>query len=493
MRIHANLLKHLAGKLYETVGYILNRTPTEALGWKTPYERVYGRTPLVSHMQPIGCRAYALNTELRNADKLESRALIGHLVGYVGTNIFRIWLPTTDEILVTRDVIFKPTQFFEGYDGYVTKDVLQEIVTTIAYPPALLDKDYTVEELQLYQQQHGLPINSAADLSVTPTATQLGGVKQARTPPQRAQPIASSPNNQLITPSPSAIDENDTTIVPLPDDDITPYQSDNEDTTLSNSGSILYPDILSIDELDVQQSLQQSELLETEPRSRRRGPTGLTGPLSVPNQGNPPPEGYRRYGETASQDISRNINPSAIIEGKRTRRPPRAFFSIASFVSKLSDESRAYYLSAFTSQILKQQPTENQRIHISQAPPLPKRVNQLNTHPFGPEFRADMAVEWKNLRLKGCFERTTMTRETADAEVLPLMWVFAYKTDEDGYITRFKARLVVRGDLQSPLDDTYAATLAIRNFRALIAIANYFNLKLKQYNVLVAFFNALIN
>jgi hypothetical protein len=39
----------------------------------------------------------------------------------------------------------------------------------------------------------------------------------------------------------------------------------------------------------------------------------------------------------------------------------------------------------------------------------------------------------------------------------------------------------------------YAATLAICNFRALIAIANYFNLKLKQYNVSTAFLNAKIN
>jgi hypothetical protein len=39
----------------------------------------------------------------------------------------------------------------------------------------------------------------------------------------------------------------------------------------------------------------------------------------------------------------------------------------------------------------------------------------------------------------------------------------------------------------------YAATLAIRNFRALIAIANYFDLELKQYNVLTAFLNAKIN
>ena len=104
-----------------------------------------------------------------------------------------------------------------------------------------------------------------------------------------------------------------------------------------------------------------------------------------------------------------------------------------------------------------------------------------------------MSIEWKNLRLKGCFQRTDKTQETANAEVLPLMWVFAYKTDEDGFITRFKARLVVRGDLQSPLDDTYAATLAIRNFRAIISIANHFSLELKQYDVPVAFLNAPMN
>ncbi|KAI0992158.1 hypothetical protein K3495_g16028, partial [Podosphaera aphanis] len=62
-----------------------------------------------------------------------------------------------------------------------------------------------------------------------------------------------------------------------------------------------------------------------------------------------------------------------------------------------------------------------------------------------------------------------------------------------GYLTSFKARLVVRGDLQEPLDDTYAATLAIRNFRALVSIANYFDLELKQYDVPTAFLNAKLN
>jgi hypothetical protein len=58
------------------------------------------------------------------------------------------------------------------------------------------------------------------------------------------------------------------------------------------------------------------------------------------------------------------------------------------------------------------------------------------------------------------------------------MWVFTYKFNEDGYLYRFKARLVVRGDLQQPYGDTYAATLAARTFRALVAIANQFGLEL---------------
>jgi hypothetical protein len=57
------------------------------------------------------------------------------------------------------------------------------------------------------------------------------------------------------------------------------------------------------------------------------------------------------------------------------------------------------------------------------------------------------------------------------------MWVFTYKFDEDGYLTKFKARLVVRGDLQQVYEDTYAATLAARIFRFLVALIAAFGLK----------------
>jgi hypothetical protein len=70
------------------------------------------------------------------------------------------------------------------------------------------------------------------------------------------------------------------------------------------------------------------------------------------------------------------------------------------------------------------------------------------------------------------------TLEAIDAKILLLMWVFTYKFDEDRYLYKFKARLVVRGDLQQDYGDTYAATLAAKIFRCLIALAAAFNLEL---------------
>ena len=54
-----------------------------------------------------------------------------------------------------------------------------------------------------------------------------------------------------------------------------------------------------------------------------------------------------------------------------------------------------------------------------------------------------------------------------------------------------KARLVVRGDeqLKSLTESNYAATLAERSFRMLIAIAAHFNLELLQYDVVNTFVN----
>jgi hypothetical protein len=93
---------------------------------------------------------------------------------------------------------------------------------------------------------------------------------------------------------------------------------------------------------------------------------------------------------------------------------------------------------------------------------------------------------------QGTFE--AILSEQAKKTPIPTTWVFKYKTDKHGFLTKFKARLCVRGDLQ-PLDDkeTYAATLAGRSFRVLMAIAAKFQLEARQLDAVNAFTNSLLD
>ena len=82
------------------------------------------------------------------------------------------------------------------------------------------------------------------------------------------------------------------------------------------------------------------------------------------------------------------------------------------------------------------------------------------------------------LLAKGTFEEVAI-KDTNNAYIIPNIWVYTYKLDTNGFLERYKARLVIRGDLtRSIYEDIYVATLAIRVFRCLIVIAAYFELEL---------------
>ena len=129
-------------------------------------------------------------------------------------------------------------------------------------------------------------------------------------------------------------------------------------------------------------------------------------------------------------------------------------------------------------------------IHQNNFPAEPKSWRELKDHPLGAHFKADAALEIQNLEQRNCWK--VIPKEEARSSPLPLKWVFTYKTDEEGMLTRCRSRLVVRGDLQEDetILSTYAATLASRSFRIGMAIIAHFNLEIKQYDVVNAFIYA---
>ena len=74
---------------------------------------------------------------------------------------------------------------------------------------------------------------------------------------------------------------------------------------------------------------------------------------------------------------------------------------------------------------------------------------------------------------------------------LPLKWVFTYKVDVNGFLTRCRSRIIIRGDLQeeSTILSTYATTLVARSFQIACIITAHFDLEMKQFDIVNAFVN----
>ena len=107
-------------------------------------------------------------------------------------------------------------------------------------------------------------------------------------------------------------------------------------------------------------------------------------------------------------------------------------------------------------------------------------------HPYSAEYKRAMLKEFTSLMDRGTFEYKQHTNE----KLVPLMWVYANKFDEDGFLTNFKARLIARGDLYQTEEETYAITLAAQTFRAIAALIAAFDLETRQYDAVIAFVNA---
>ncbi|RYO95097.1 hypothetical protein DL766_009876 [Monosporascus sp. MC13-8B] len=154
--ISSNLPSDLWPEAIEAATYIVNRTPIRALGWKTPIQ-VFNewlakgdKTPIpeeglkasVANIVLFGSEAYALTEAARRSaerlKKMDPRAYIGHLVEYVASNIYRVWIPSQQRVITIRDVTFDEAKVYQGEQKKSLLEVveLNDQIDSILIPPA---------------------------------------------------------------------------------------------------------------------------------------------------------------------------------------------------------------------------------------------------------------------------------------------------------------------------------------------------------------------
>ena len=467
----ANLPEFLWSEIVTAGIYLLNRTPIRSLGWKTPYEHLYGKKPNLYGIRILGSLTYILivGKKRDQLSKFDPRALKGYLVGFEASNIYRVWSPITNRVIRTRDVKVDETQ---------------------RYRPDTNPRDISVQEMEEIRRiQDIVDIFLEDEVDWIEDAEALANVQPPTLPHLPLPLLPELPKedelNPLITPPPSTPGQYPSTL------DREPSISDQYPTASQPDIRQDQPDIrqdqpdIRQDQLDIRQD--QPDIRQDQPDIRQDQP--LTNQSPESNKRTASSSGGGEGTEDGTQGPERRSKRQKTQTQKAMEMPNqdlrrKAFFSSNDNPQEPDDDPiyEQVYRAFATA-------TTRSYGHRDEMPPLPKSWKEMMNHPMAQHFRAAAHREMRALITKHTWDEVILP---LGAKAIPTKWVFTYKEDADGYITKFKARLCVRGDLQLGVHkrDVYAITATFKTFRLIMALVAAFNLEVIHLDAVNAFVNA---
>lgn len=204
------------GKSILAAAHRINRTPTQVLDGKTPYEVLHGTPPIYDQLRVFGCLCYA-HTRPRDRDKFDSRSRKCLFIGYpFGKKAWRVYDLESNEFFTSRDVVFFEDKF-PGIEKsvYVTPPTLQTDIPVddwlvspehlTSHPAPLRDSSETITSTSPPVTVTDSPPSgtSAGTDQAAPTSTPLSLPAQSESPPLSPP---TSPAQTETVPSPGLLE-----------------------------------------------------------------------------------------------------------------------------------------------------------------------------------------------------------------------------------------------------------------------------------------------
>ena len=110
-----------------TACYLINQSPSSALGDKTPHEVWCGKKPYLRHLRVFGCEAY-VHVPKEKRTKLDYKEQKCIFVGYGnGIKGYKCWNPESQKTAYSRDVIFREVSESLKKEEQLKKDELEKV------------------------------------------------------------------------------------------------------------------------------------------------------------------------------------------------------------------------------------------------------------------------------------------------------------------------------------------------------------------------------
>jgi len=501
-----------------------------------------------SGIYAYGCRAYALEKDReagrkRNWYKTHPRAHVGYLVGYVASNIYRVWIPELQRVITTRNVAFDEDRYYDP-DNQDQQLVIseEEVNLLVITPREIQDAGFNLESLVTRDPEF-------EELGNEQNAPTTGGVESETTAVRLGTPMPEDDTLSLdsgvdtgfpavpggMRESISAMRTPETARSPVPGQH-QQGQTDASPTTQATAGiGPVEGQGPSVPAASATQQGRQDNpdedvsMPDVITESSQSNPNEMPGGLD--EQGESSTTQTQDHGESSQRSSGRvRRAPKRLIDElaedsprpkKRTRNQVALTLAIFDSVVRDSKSHKIWFFETFFptggqdnedlsrekkinlesfhavyAAAVSQKGAERMgaaptkpRYHYKDLMKTPKSYKDLKNHPLEAEFRAAMEQEITKLSQKGTWRE--IDRRTHH-RTLPLKWVYVYKFDANGFLDKCKARICVRGDLQ-PHDiwqNTYASTLSAKSFRMTMALMAHYDLECEQLDITNAFINA---
>ncbi|KAL3704338.1 hypothetical protein TMatcc_010029 [Talaromyces marneffei ATCC 18224] len=488
----ANLPENLWPLAIDHIVYLLQRLPKKKLGWKTPYELIQSitrleksMTPNLGHIKIFGCKAYRKipSTQIPRLQKMAPRAEIGYLVGYDASNIFKIWIPEERSVIRARDVEFDEDAFFDPTKpvkirirkAIEEEDYRVDTITTRA--PVSEDSD---DDIFQKMEENRACEQEAPDFQGVQAQGRLNKLKDKLNTQNKLNNKLDTQDELTSEPTNEAPFDNGATRLPTPS---SPGTEHSQEVNSHTNSVERYSTPMTIERLGVNAEERESVRLltpESNPSLELRDFDAEASEQLQFEAAHEPDDQPPRANE-----ISASFSENNIISGKRSRRAPKhrdadIYFTWAFTLGRALQDERKL--------------TPEVRLHRDNLPREPQTWQEMlklpEAHRQG--FTKAGYAEYDSLVDMDTFEEVHWEEalQQEDYELLGTRWVFTYKLDSAGFLLRYKARLVIRGDLQMSWDDTYSATISSKAIRALIALATAFGYVMWQHDMITAYLNA---
>jgi hypothetical protein len=129
------------------------------------------------------------------------------------------------------------------------------------------------------------------------------------------------------------------------------------------------------------------------------------------------------------------------------------------------------------------------RIHISTLLSSSTHWRVMLRHSHDEEFKKATQMKFDAINSRDTWE--IMNKSIVNQKIMSLKWIVIYKNDSNNYFIKYKARIIMKDDLQdADSQNVYAVTLTLKIFRMLMTLIAAFHLKTRQLDVVNAFLNA---